>query len=324
MALNSGQRTLLPIRKLIKLHHPLRQSVNQINLNHGQQHQATADKETHFGYQSVKESEKEQKVHKVFEEVAKSYDVMNDAMSLGIHRVWKDVFMQRLGPTHGTKLLDMAGGTGDIAFRYIKYLQSLPRPQAAAAPQPLGHVTISDINQNMLDVGKARAEKQGFDGNVRLDWVCANAEQLPFADDTFTAYTIAFGIRNCTHIDRVLSEAHRVLRPGGRFMCLEFSHLNNATLQWYVFSLLLLLFHATYLVHSATRRLYDQYSFTVIPPMGQVLAGQWQPYQYLVESIRRFPRQEQFRDMIEAAGFSCAQYEDLTMGVCSIHSGFKL
>lgn len=193
-------------------------------------------------------------VHKVFEEVAKSYDIMNDAMSMGIHRVWKDQFMERLGPTHGTRLLDMAGGTGfkfwliksaryfntiysgsgDIAFRYINYINNLPAASADSTSET--HVTISDINQHMLNVGKGRAERLGYmnsDKNaVNVEWVCANAEQLPFADDTFTAYTIAFGIRNCTHIDRVLAEAHRVLKPGGRFMCLEFSHLNNETFQW--------------------------------------------------------------------------------------------
>ena len=141
-------------------------------------------------------------VHKVFEEVAASYDVMNDAMSLGIHRVWKDIFIERLGPTHGTKLLDMAGGTGDIAFRYLKYLRNLPQPGVATKQ---AHVTISDINQNMLDVGMSRAEKLGLVSNsmCSIDWVCADAEKLPFDDESFNCYTIAFGIRNCTHVDQV-------------------------------------------------------------------------------------------------------------------------
>lgn len=263
---------------------------------------STTDGETHFGFQTVKESEKDEKVHKVFEEVAQSYDLMNDALSVGIHRLWKDMFIERLGASRGTKLLDMAGGTGDIAFRYLKYLNNLPPSDVQS------HLTISDINQNMLDVGRKRAEKLGFVNgsgavsNCTIDWVCANAEQLPFEDNTFTAYTIAFGVRNCTHIDKVLSEAYRVLAPGGRFMCLEFSQLNNETLQW----------------------VYDQYSFHVIPPMGQVLAGQWEAYQYLVESIRKFPKKVDFEKMIRDSGFNCVTYEDLTFGMVSIHSGFKL
>lgn len=187
-----------------------------------------SDRDTSFGFQTVKESEKSEKgmkndslllllvmhlysgflfklfvVHKVFRDVASSYDLMNDAMSMGIHRVWKDIFIERLSPTHGTKLLDMAGGTGDIAFRYLKYLQNLPIVENAKQ----SHVTISDINENMLGVGKERAEKYNYTSsalrNCTVDWACADAEKLPFADETFTAYTIAFGIRNCTHIDKV-------------------------------------------------------------------------------------------------------------------------
>ncbi|XP_016979907.1 2-methoxy-6-polyprenyl-1,4-benzoquinol methylase, mitochondrial [Drosophila rhopaloa] len=260
-----------------------------------------SEETTHFGFQTVRESEKEQKVHEVFEQVANSYDMMNDAMSLGIHRVWKDVFVERLGPQHGMRLLDMAGGTGDITFRYLRYLANQPNPQNRAS-----HVTVSDINQHMLDVGEERAKRLGLTTdklpNSTVAWQCADAEKLPFQDESFSAYTIAFGIRNCTHVDKVISEAYRVLQPGGRFMCLEFSHLTNETMQW----------------------LYDQYSFQVIPPMGQLLAGQWQAYQYLVESIRRFPKQEQFKQMIEQAGFDQVSYENLTFGVVSIHSGFKL
>ncbi|KAH8319217.1 hypothetical protein KR074_002413 [Drosophila pseudoananassae] len=262
---------------------------------------SSGEQTTHFGFQTVRESEKEQKVHEVFEQVANSYDMMNDAMSMGIHRLWKDIFVERLGPTHGMKLLDMAGGTGDISFRYLKYLANQPNPKNRTS-----HVTVSDINQHMLDVGEERARRLGLTSdrlpNSSVAWKCADAEKLPFQDETFNAYTIAFGIRNCTHVDKVLTEAYRVLQPGGRFMCLEFSHLTNETMQW----------------------LYDQYSFQVIPPMGQLLAGQWQAYQYLVESIRRFPKQEQFKQMIQRAGFEHVCYENLTFGVVSIHSGFKL
>ncbi|XP_037916363.1 2-methoxy-6-polyprenyl-1,4-benzoquinol methylase, mitochondrial [Hermetia illucens] len=258
--------------------------------------------ETHFGFKTVKESEKGHKVHKVFEEVAKSYDLMNDIISLGIHRLWKDIFMERLSPPRGTKLLDMAGGTGDIAFRFLKYLKNLPDSPDGGKKS---HVTVADINQNMLDVGMARAERLGYkdvspNGDT-IEWVCADAEKLPFESNTFSAYTIAFGARNCTHIDRILAEAYRVLQPGGRFLCLEFSHLTNEVLQ----------------------KAYDQYSFQVIPPMGQILAGNWDAYQYLVESIRRFPNQEEYKKMIEDQGFRFVSYENLTFGIVSIHSGFK-
>lgn len=203
------------------------------------------------------------------------------------------------------ELLDVAGGTGDIAFRYINYINKLSKSQKANEDDKKSSVTIFDINQNMLDVGKSRAEKLGLHSNDNIDvnWICGNAESLPFENNKFTAYTIAFGIRNVTHIDKALKEAYRVLKPGGRFMCLEFSHIENSNLlQW----------------------LYDQYSFQVIPPMGQILASQWEPYQYLVESIRKFPKQHEFKEMIQDAGFKIVTYENLTLGVCAIHSGFKL
>ncbi|KAG8291926.1 2-methoxy-6-polyprenyl-1,4-benzoquinol methylase, mitochondrial [Homalodisca vitripennis] len=258
-----------------------------------------SEKETHFGFQTVRESEKVQKVYEVFENVANKYDVMNDAMSFFIHRIWKDVFIQRLAPTPGTNLLDVAGGTGDIAFRYLKYLKNLPPSSDLVSPP--SSVTVCDINRAMLSVGKERAEKQGY-REPEINWLEGDAEKLPVENNTFTAYTIAFGIRNCTHVDKVLDEAYRVLKPGGRFMCLEFSHVNNEVLQW----------------------IYDQYSFQMIPVMGQVIAGDWKSYQYLVESIRKFPNQEDFKEMIQSSGFSCVSYENLTFGVVSIHSGFKL
>ncbi|XP_068623355.1 2-methoxy-6-polyprenyl-1,4-benzoquinol methylase, mitochondrial isoform X2 [Battus philenor] len=190
------------------------------------------NKQTHFGFKTVNEEEKWKKVHEVFETVAEKYDIMNDVMSLGIHRVWKDIFIHRLAPTHGTKLLDVAGGTGDISFRYINYLKnSGPAPENKQSK-----VTVYDINQAMLDVGQLRAQRQGYTKEktgVDVEWMCGDAEKLSLPDDSFTAYTIAFGVRNCTHIEKVLEEAYRVLAPGGRFMCLEFSQLPNSGMQCY-------------------------------------------------------------------------------------------
>ncbi|XP_074062117.1 2-methoxy-6-polyprenyl-1,4-benzoquinol methylase, mitochondrial [Macrotis lagotis] len=277
--------------------------------------------DTHFGFETVSEEEKGNKVYQVFESVAKKYDVMNDSMSLGIHRVWKDLLLQKMHPFCGTKLLDVAGGTGDIAFRFLNYIKAQTRRQQQRelkthqnlswgdiakwyqnGQSPLGgsHVVVCDINKEMLKVGKQKARTLGH--NKGLAWVVGDAEELPFDDDKFDVYTIAFGIRNVTHIDQALQEAHRVLKPGGRFLCLEFSQVNNPIIS----------------------RLYDLYSFQVIPVMGEVIAGDWKSYQYLVESIRRFPPQEEFKEMIEDAGFQKVTYESLTSGIVAIHSGFKL
>ncbi|XP_058794203.1 2-methoxy-6-polyprenyl-1,4-benzoquinol methylase, mitochondrial [Phymastichus coffea] len=257
------------------------------------------DKTTHFGFKTVKESEKTKEVYSVFENVANSYDQMNDAMSFGIHRVWKDLFIERFAPEHGCRLLDCAGGTGDITFRYLKYLQNKPNPKSIKS-----HVTVFDINSNMLDVGQVRAKRQGFtkERGHDITWVQGDAESLPFENDTFTAYTIAFGIRNVTRVDKAISEAYRVLKPNGKFLCLEFSHVENDLLRW----------------------VYDKYSFQIIPVLGTLIAGQWQPYQYLVESIRKFPKQEEFKKMISDAGFKKVTYENLTFGTVAIHIGHKI
>merc|ERR1712136_686979 len=248
------------------------------------QHQemsTTSEPLTHFGYQQVEESEKVKKVYEVFENVATSYDLMNDAMSAGVHRLWKSKFVNELNIRPRMKVLDMAGGTGDIAF---KMFDSFASKYPNHPPEHNPDIVISDINQNMLDVGKERASKLNIDH--LFSWVQANAEELPFEDESFDVYTIAFGIRNCTHIEKVLDEAFRVLKIGGRFSCLEFSHVDNVILS----------------------DLYDAYSFQVIPVMGEVLAKDWDSYQYLVESIRKFPKQDEFAELIYDAGFSNVRY----------------
>ncbi|GLH00323.1 2-methoxy-6-polyprenyl-1,4-benzoquinol methylase, mitochondrial [Gryllus bimaculatus] len=258
------------------------------------------NEETHFGFERIKAHEKNEKVREVFDSVSSTYDIMNDAMSFGVHRLWKDIFIQRLGPTQGTRLLDVAGGTGDIAFRFLKYLKN----KECSENNALGvksNVTVCDINEAMLNVGRSRSKSFSWIDSSDISWVQGDAEKLPLNSDSYCAYTIAFGIRNVTHIERVLEEAYRVLKPGGRFMCLEFSHVHNPYLQW----------------------LYDQYSFQIIPVMGQVIAGEWKPYQYLVESIRQFPNQEDFKHMIQCAGFQHVTYENLSFGVVAIHSAFK-
>ncbi|GAB5448949.1 bifunctional demethylmenaquinone methyltransferase/2-methoxy-6-polyprenyl-1,4-benzoquinol methylase UbiE [Gymnodinialimonas sp.] len=244
-------------------------------------------KTTHFGFQDVAEDQKAGMVHGVFTNVASKYDVMNDVMSVGIHRVWKDAMMDWLAPRDGVKLLDVAGGTGDISFRFLKRA-------------PGAHATVFDMTQSMLDEGEKRAEAEAMADS--LDWVCGDAMALPFADNSFDVYTISFGIRNVTRIGDALSEAYRVLKPGGRLMVLEFSQLPNDGMQ----------------------KLYDLYSFNVIPRMGQVIAGDRDSYQYLVESIRKFPDQETFAAMIRDAGFDQVKYRNLSMGIAALHSGWKL
>ncbi|MCC7320149.1 MAG: bifunctional demethylmenaquinone methyltransferase/2-methoxy-6-polyprenyl-1,4-benzoquinol methylase UbiE [Rubellimicrobium sp.] len=242
---------------------------------------------THFGFQTVPEDEKAGKVQGVFTSVASRYDLMNDVMSAGIHRLWKDAMMDWLAPRPGQRLLDVAGGTGDISFRFLRRAGT-------------GHATVLDLTEPMLVEGRKRAEAARLSDS--LDWVVGDAMALPFADSSFDVYTISFGIRNVTRPEVALQEAFRVLRPGGRLMVLEFSKVPNPAL----------------------RRLYDLYSFHVIPRMGAAIAGDRDSYQYLVESIRRFPDQETFLSMIRAAGFANAGYRNLTMGVACLHSGWKL
>ncbi|MES2665491.1 MAG: bifunctional demethylmenaquinone methyltransferase/2-methoxy-6-polyprenyl-1,4-benzoquinol methylase UbiE [Pseudomonadota bacterium] len=242
------------------------------------------DQTTHFGYQTVHEADKAGMVHGVFSRVASKYDVMNDLMSGGVHRLWKDAMMDWLAPRAGQRLLDVAGGTGDVAFRFLK------RGGSSAV--------VCDLTEPMLIEGRKRAEAEG----APLDWVVGDAMALPFADKSFDVYTISFGIRNVTRIGDALSEAYRVLKPGGRLMVLEFSRIPNDMMQ----------------------KAYDIYSFNVIPVMGQIVAGDRDSYQYLVESIRKFPVQEDFAAMIRSAGFGQVKYRNLTMGVAALHSGWKL
>jgi len=241
-----------------------------------------------FGYEDVAPTEKTERVGAVFSSVAKKYDVMNDAMSGGMHRLWKDQFVRRVKPRKGEQILDMAGGTGDIAFRMAKSGAS---------------ITVSDINQDMLDVGIERAMERGIDEDEEgLVWSRQNAEELTFPDRFFDAYTIAFGIRNVTHIDKALAEAHRVLKYGGRFFCLEFS-----TTEWPGF-----------------KEVYDAYSHKLVPKLGSMIAGDADSYQYLVESIRRFPPMPEFEAMIRKAGFSQTKVEPILGGLVAIHSGWKV
>ena len=251
-----------------------------------------ADMATSYGFESVAADEKQPKVDAVFHKVADRYDLMNDLMSAGMHRLWKDALVSSLAPPRRNNRawcgLDVAGGTGDVAFRIVE------------ASRRSAHVTVLDINGSMLDVGRARAAKLKLEGQI--DFVEANAEALPFSDRSFDAYTIAFGIRNVPDIQRALSEAFRVLKPGGKFLCLEFSEVDVPILD----------------------KLYDEWSLKAIPPLGRVVTGDGQPYQYLVESIRKFPNQENFAALISEAGFSRVSYRNFSGGIAALHTGWKL
>ncbi|MCF6234287.1 MAG: bifunctional demethylmenaquinone methyltransferase/2-methoxy-6-polyprenyl-1,4-benzoquinol methylase UbiE [Rhodobacteraceae bacterium] len=245
------------------------------------------DKTTHFGTQTIPEADKAGRVRGVFNSVASKYDVMNDVMSVGIHRIWKEAMMDWLAPRKGQTLLDVAGGTGDIAFRFLKRAGN-------------GHATVLDLTEPMLIEGRKRAEADRLQDSLK--WVVGDAMALPFEDNTFDVYTISFGIRNVTRPQEALNEAFRVLKPGGRLMVLEFSQLPNAGLQ----------------------KAYDLYSFNVIPQMGKMITGDKDSYQYLVESIRNFPDQETFLGMLRQAGFGNAKFRNLSLGIAALHSGWKI
>lgn len=240
-----------------------------------------------FGYQKVTPEEKTRRVIDVFASVAESYDLMNDLMSGGMHRLWKNKFIRCIRPRPAENMLDLAGGTGDIAFRLIK-------------GAPGVKVTVCDLNPAMLEVGRKRAIDHGLLNS--LEWVEGNAENLPFGDNSFDAVTISFGLRNVTHIDRTLGDIFRVLKPGGRFFCLEFSRVDNTLLE----------------------KAYDLFSFKIIPRIGALVARDRDSYQYLVESIRQFPDQEALASRMKTAGFERVSHQNLTGGIAAIHSGYKL
>ena len=241
-----------------------------------------------FGFEEIDPADKSSKVRSVFDNVANRYDLMNDMMSGGIHRLWKEAVLDWLAPQPGRRYLDLAGGTGDIADRLLNRIDG----QA--------DVVLADINVAMLRVGRDRAIDQGWYSSI--DWVAADAESLPFASSSFDACTMAFGIRNVTNIDRALIEIRRVLRPGGRFLCLEFSKVNLPILN----------------------RFYDNYSFHVLPILGRIVAGDSASYKYLAESIRQFPDQNRFAAVMREAGFEQVRYRNMSGGIAAVHSGWRL
>ena len=245
------------------------------------------NKYTDFGFSRVKSKDKSNLVKKIFENVSGRYDLMNDFMSLGIHRVWKKSMLDWLAPRRGQSLIDVAGGTGDIAFNFIK------RAKTGA------NATILDLTESMMIEGIKKTID--LPEESQINWVCGDAMRMPFSDSTFDVYTISFGIRNVTNISKTLSEAYRVLKPGGRLMILEFSSVNNDLISW----------------------IYDKYSFNIIPELGEFVSNDRESYQYLVESIRKFPNQEKFSEMIINEGFRKVKYRDLTFGIAALHSAWK-
>ncbi len=244
---------------------------------------------THFGYQTVPEDEKVHLVRGVFDSVASKYDLMNDLMSMGVHRLWKSAMVDWLAPRAGQHFVDVGGGTGDIATRILS------RVGAADAP-----VTVCDINHEMITVGRDRSLDSGRLAGIT--WVCGDAEKLPFPDMSFDAYTIAFCLRNVTRIDNALAEARRVLKPGGRFLCLEFSRVVVPLLD----------------------KIYDAYSFSVLPALGSLVAGDAGSYRYLAESIRKFPSQKELLSRMETAGLRECKMRNLSGGIAALHSGWRV
>mmetsp|Transcript_2866 Transcript_2866/g.4087 ORF Transcript_2866/g.4087 Transcript_2866/m.4087 type:complete len:307 (+) Transcript_2866:125-1045(+) len=262
-----------------------------------------------FGFKKVEYNRKKEKVAEVFSNVASQYDLMNDVMSAGLHRLWKDDFVESIGLNAAAavgekrpRVLDVAGGTGDIAFRIIEKINQNWQSEETAVKDDSKAVTVFDINGEMMEVGKQRAS-QRFDPVIcsMIDWVQGDAEKLPFESNSFDLYTIAFGLRNVTNKENALKEALRVLKPGGRFMCLEFSNVDVPV----------------------AKQIYDTYSFNIIPAMGQAIAGDRDSYQYLVESIRVFPQKEEFKEQISSVGFHFVGYSSYTLGVVALHSGIK-